>query len=147
MTSGKPFTFPVSVGPFCKRRMDDSCMKLSFRGLLKGLLKEHLCLLDKTKMLFCTHQDSTLSPRIWGEKKPSLKAAQSIIWPVIVSEKSILGPKLLASSLITAQPQSRKAGGTLYCTLNCTEGIGRIAITIVSGVYGQWMKGKDCLAV
>lgn len=68
MTSGKPFTLPVSVGPICKHRMDDSCMKLSFRGLLKGFLKEHLCLLDKPKILLCRCQDSTLSPRIWQKR-------------------------------------------------------------------------------
>lgn len=68
MTSGKPFTHPVSVGPICKHRMDDSCMKLSFRGLLKGFLKDHLCLLDKTKILLCRCQDSTLSPRIWQKR-------------------------------------------------------------------------------
>ena len=68
MISGKPFTLPVSVGSICKHRMDDSCMKLSFSGSQKALFKEHLCLLDKTKMLLCRRQDSTLSPRIWKKR-------------------------------------------------------------------------------
>lgn len=59
MASGRPFNLPVSVVPICKHGMDDSCMKLSFRGLLKGLLKEHLCPLDKTKILLCKSQNST----------------------------------------------------------------------------------------
>lgn len=34
----------------------------------KGFLKDHLCLLDKTKILLCRCQDSTLSPRIWQKR-------------------------------------------------------------------------------
>lgn len=74
--------------------MDDPCMKLSFRGLLERLLKEHLCPLDKTKILLHKSQDSTVSQGP-GEKETPLKEVQSLRWSVTVSEKSILGHELL----------------------------------------------------
>ena len=84
MTSGKPFNLSVSVVPICKHRMDDSCMKFFFRGLLKGLLKGHLSPLDTNKSLLCKSQDYTSSPKVLEKKKPCPE-------PMVVPEKSTLG--------------------------------------------------------
>lgn len=118
MTSGKLFNLSVSVVPICKHRMDDSCRKVFFRGLVKGLLKEHLSPLDTTEVRLCKSQDSTSSPRNW-RKRNIFKGCPE---PMVVSEKTTLGISHWPALHSLFLSQSRLASGAPLRTLHCTEG-------------------------